>query len=150
MINKLENERLYKNKKEISSGPMIRDDTYIKMNKKQKELIIKKIEKILSSYGIKNYLFFGSFVNRNWFRDIDIVIFDKISERKVVEIAVKIESKIGIEVDIKRYVELPSPIKFSAITTGIGKIDDKTKASCMNFARVYMDFQEWFRVRNRL
>ncbi|MEM5868891.1 MAG: hypothetical protein QXL09_02995 [Candidatus Aenigmatarchaeota archaeon] len=132
----------------IANSLEIRDDIYIKMNKKQKMFVLKKIEKILSNYGIKNYLLFGSFLNRKWFRDIDIVIFDNIKEDKIIEISAKIESEIGIEVDIKHYKEIPLPVKFSLITSGVGKIDNKLRASSIDFVRSYIDFIEWFKARN--
>lgn len=106
-----------KNKVSLKCGARrIRDDVYIKMNNKEKKKTITIIDKIFSRYGIKNYLIFGFFVTRKYFLE-----------------------------DIKRFEELQAPIKFSAITKGIGRLNESLRTNCMKFALSYMDFQEWLR-----
>jgi len=112
---------------------------------KEKREIISKISKILSNYNIKNYLIFGSFVSRNYARDLDIVIFDNISEKKLAKITSILEQEIKIEIDLKKAEELKKPILFLAITKGIGNFDKKTRKNIFAMLSECLDFNEWLR-----
>jgi hypothetical protein len=90
-------------------------------------------------------LIYGSFIRRNYSRDSDIAVFDKISENKLNRIASSLEKKVGIEVDIRRFDELPEPIKYLVLTQGKGIIEGRFKKEAFDFLRVYMDFVEWLR-----
>jgi len=114
-------------------------------NEKEKRKIFELVKKELSRFGIKNFLAYGSFVKRNYLRDLDLVIFDKISEEKMNSIASSLEKKIKIEVDLRRFYELPEPIKYLALTQGKGRIEGKFRKEAFDFLRVYIDFVEWLR-----
>jgi predicted nucleotidyltransferase len=114
-------------------------------NEKEKRKIFELVKKELSRFGIKNFLVYGSFVKRNYLRDLDLVIFDKISEEKMNSIASSLEKKIKIEVDLRRFDELPEPIKYLALTQGKGRIEGKFRKEAFDFLRVYIDFVEWLK-----
>ena len=115
------------------------------LSEKEKKKIFEIAKNELENFGIKNFLIFGSFVKRNYIRDLDIVVFDRISEKKMNEIASHLEKKIKIEVDLKRFDELAEPIKFLALTKGIGNLDENLRGKCLEFVHSYMDFVEWLR-----
>jgi predicted nucleotidyltransferase len=123
----------------------IMEENYKTFNEKEKKKILNKISKVLKDYNIKNYSIFGSFVSRNYARDLDIVIFDNVNEKKLIEIAKILESKIGIEVDLKRANELKKPILFYAITKGIVNFDEKTRRNVFGLLNECLDFNEWLR-----
>jgi predicted nucleotidyltransferase len=114
-------------------------------NEKEKKKVFEVVKKELSKFGVKNFLIYGSFVRRNYSRDLDIAIFDKISENKLNKIASSLEKKVEIEVDIRRFDELPEPIKYLALTQGKGRIEGKFRKEVFDFLRVYIDFVEWLR-----
>jgi predicted nucleotidyltransferase len=114
-------------------------------NERGKKKVFEIVKKELSRFGVKNFLIYGSFVRRNYSRDLDIAIFDKISENKLNKIAGSLEKKIGIEVDIRRFDELPEPIKYLALTQGKGIIDERFRKEAFYFLRAYIDFVEWLR-----
>lgn len=105
------------------------------LNEKDKERI----------FGIKSFLIYGYFVKRNYSRDLDIVIFERMKENKLNEIASSLEKKVGMEVDLRIFDELPEPIKFLALTQGKGNIEGKFRRKAFDFLRVYIDFVEWLR-----
>jgi len=79
------------------------------LNEKDKERI----------FGIKSFLIYDFFVKRNYSRDLDIVIFEKMRKGKLNEI------------DLRRFEELPELIKFLSST------------QAFDFLRFYINFVEW-------
>jgi|YelNatPaOPRAMG01_1025707.scaffolds.fasta_scaffold57770_3 predicted nucleotidyltransferase len=114
-------------------------------DEKEKKKVFEIVKRELSRFGVRNFLIYGSFIRRNYSRDLDIAIFDKISENKLNKIASSLERKIGIEVDIRRFDELPEPIKYLVLTQGKGRIEEKFRKETFDFLRAYIDFVEWLR-----
>ena len=114
-------------------------------DEKEKKKVFEIMKRELSRFGVRNFLIYGSFIRRNYSRDLDIAIFDKISENKLNKIASSLERKIGIEVDIRRFDELPEPIKYLVLTQGKGRIEGRFKKEAFDFLRAYIDFVEWLR-----
>jgi len=112
-------------------------------NEKEKRKIFETVKKELSRFGIKSFLVYGSFVKRNYSKDLDLLVFDRISEERMNAIANTIEKKIKMEVDLRRFDELPEPIKYLAVTQGKGELEEKVRRRVFDFLRVYMDFVEW-------
>jgi predicted nucleotidyltransferase len=112
---------------------------------KEKKRVFETVKKELSKFGVRNFLIYGSFVRRNYSKDLDIAIFDKISGNKLNKIASSLEKKIGIEVDIRRFDELPEPIKYLVLTQGKGRIDKRLRKEAFDFLLAYSDFVEWLR-----
>jgi len=118
---------------------------YKTLTKKEKEKVLKIVDKTLKKLSINNYLVYGSFVNRNYFRDLDIAILDRASEDKLEKIANEIERKINIEVDLRKFSDLPEPIKFLAIVKGKIFCSEKVRSKLIRFVHVYSDFNEWLK-----
>jgi predicted nucleotidyltransferase len=114
-------------------------------NESEKKKVFEIVKNELSRFGVRNFLIYGSFVRRNYSRDLDIAIFDRISENKLNKIDSSLEKKVGIEVDIRKFDELPEPIKYLALTQGKGIIDEKFRKEAFDFLRAYIDFVEWLR-----
>jgi len=97
------------------------EEGYNKLSKKEKAKIEKIIEEFFNQQkDVDAYIIFGSFVNRNYFRDIDIAIISKkgISDSKAEKIGSELELKIKIPVDIKIFSKLPLKLKYQALKTG--------------------------------
>ena len=120
-------------------------EKYHKANKKKKERIKKIIERVMKKFKIKNYLIAGSFATRNYFKDIDIVILDKVSKKKMLKVWMELEKLIGIEIDLRSFDELNNLVKFSMITKSIKHVDKKTYARLVRFTYLYTDFAEWLK-----
>lgn len=132
---------------------------YIKLSKSEKEKIMKKISGVVGKYpSIKTTVAFGSFVTRKYFKDIDIAIVpsNKINEKKLEEIANKIEREIKIEVDLKDFTKLPLKLRFFVIKYGkIAKCEDprffqkirrETILSYLDFRHVEKFYEKrWFK-----
>lgn len=118
---------------------------YKVFSEREKRKIFEIVKDGLSRFGIRSFLIYGSFVKRNYSRDLDIVIFDRIKESKLNEIASSLEKKVGIEVDLRRFDKLPEPIKYLALTQGKGEIEEKFRKEAFDFLRVYIDFIEWLK-----
>ncbi len=114
-------------------------------SKKDKRKLLRIIDETMKSFGIRNYLIYGSFVKRKYFRDIDIAIVDKVNESKLTKLWDELEKKLGVEVDLRRYEELPEPIKFLAFCKGIRRLSKRKTRHLMRFAYVYMDVAEWLK-----
>jgi len=94
---------------------------YKKLSEEEKKKILRKLEKYFRKFRfVKGIIVFGSFVERSYFRDIDIVLLTggKINEERILEMIVELEKEIGIEVDIKVWEELPLSFKFEVLKKG--------------------------------
>jgi len=111
----------YATYKKVGYNIMRAEENYNKLSKKEKAKIEKAIEKFFKKQeDVDAYIIFGSFVNRNYFRDIDIAIISKkrISDLKVEKIGSELELKIKIPVDIHIFSRLPLKLKYQALKTG--------------------------------
>ena len=97
----------------------IKEKDYNKMSDEEKEKIKGIIRQIVKNYDfVESVIIFGSFVNRNYFRDVDIAIIGEAKEREIRKIETQIEKKIGLDVDVKSFEELPLTFKFSIFKYG--------------------------------
>ncbi|MDI6825986.1 MAG: nucleotidyltransferase domain-containing protein [Candidatus Aenigmarchaeota archaeon] len=96
------------------------EEVYRKLGEDEKKKVEETIAKILSKYKfIDAALIFGSFVTRKFFRDIDVaIVCEKVREKDLERIALEIEKKIKIPVDLKVLDELPLKLKFFVIRQG--------------------------------
>lgn len=76
------------------------------------------VEVIKKHKSVKGVIVYGSFVNRNYFRDIDLVLVGRVSEKEREKISSEIEKALGIEVDIKLFEELTPFFKFMSFKNG--------------------------------
>ena len=87
---------------------MLKFERYHRVTKEEKKRIVRIIDKTLSTFKkVKGYAIYGSFVTRNYFRDIDIAIFGKLNERELNKLASWLEKKLGIEIDVKLFDTYP-------------------------------------------
>jgi len=99
----------------------MRKTIYRRLSQREKEIIEKKIrKKIRKRRWVSGAYLFGSFVTRNYFRDIDILVIPrrKVPERFLESLAWEIEREIGIEVDVKDFNRVSPKIRFFAMAYG--------------------------------
>jgi len=94
--------------------------TYFSLNTEEKMKLISKIKEILSDNAqILLALVFGSFIELDSFRDIDIAVFmPNLSFKHILHLSVKLENELGIPVDIVPLNELPSKFKYHVLVKG--------------------------------
>ena len=92
---------------------------YRKLSKFKKREIEEKIVSLIKKYkSVKAIIAHGSFVTRKYFRDIDLILVGKISEKDKEKIGVELEKVLGIECDIRTLDELDTTFKFFAFKNG--------------------------------
>ena len=94
--------------------------TYFSLNTEEKMKLISKIKEILSDNAqILLALVFGSFIELDSFRDIDIAVYmPNLSFKHILHLSVKLENELGIPVDIVPLNELPSKFKYHILVNG--------------------------------
>ena len=120
---------------------------YRKISEKKKEKILQIIKKFFQKEKfVKECIVFGSFVKRNYFRDIDIGLVGNIDEDVISKFASRLERKLGVEVDIKIFDEMPAPVKFEVLKYGKFLLKNKKfKQYKYEFIKRYIDFVEWWK-----
>jgi predicted nucleotidyltransferase len=74
---------------------------YYRLSRDEKEALLKKIKEFLSRYDVDLAIVFGSFVEGEVFRDIDIAIYSHAMDMdKLLKISSELELELGIPVDI--------------------------------------------------
>jgi len=93
-----------------------------RFNRKEKEKIIKKIEKFVArNKRIRLAIIFGSLTTRDYVRDIDICISSnpKLNFKELLDLNAKIELELGIPVDLVELENLPVALQTSILRNGI-------------------------------
>lgn len=99
-------------------GKTVRKErSYFKLTEKEKLHIKNIIKDYLKRYKkIQAAFIFGSFVNRNYFQDIDIAIIGKLTMESISKLETELTKTTGFEVNIKSFDKLddiPDLFKFS-------------------------------------
>ncbi len=94
---------------------------YYKLTTKEKEEITQGIRRILVEDGrVLLALIYGSFIELDCFRDIDLAIYiPKYDLKTIFSIANKIEEEIGIPVDVIPIQEVDSKQKLHILRNGL-------------------------------
>ena len=93
---------------------------YYRFSKNEKEVLLKKIKEFLSRYDIDLAIVFGSFVEENVFRDIDIAIYSYAMDLdKFLKINSELELELGIPVDIVPLDQLNPIFRLKILRKGL-------------------------------
>ena len=127
---------------------MMTEFKYYELNEEEKKYILKKLREILS---IEEEIVFayvhGGFIERSFFRDIDVAVWIKSLEKAfyyTVNYSVKLEIKIGYPVDVHVLNEAPLPFKYHVFTRGklLFSKDEYLRSLIVNTTiREYLDFK---------
>jgi predicted nucleotidyltransferase len=93
---------------------------YYRFSKNEKEVLLKKIKEFLSRYDIDLAIVFGSFVEGDVFRDIDIAIYSYAMDiDKLLRIGSELELELGIPVDIVPLDQLNPIFRLKILRKGL-------------------------------
>jgi len=95
---------------------------FYKINQKEKDEIIKKLEKLLThEKRIRLAILFGSLTTRNHIRDIDLCIHStpKLNFKELLNLNAQIELDIGIPVDLVELTNLTLTFQTNILKDGI-------------------------------
>lgn len=96
-------------------------ETYKKLSRKKREEIERDIINYFKEIDfVDSVILFGSFVSRNYFRDIDIALIlnRKITDRVMDRMANELELKLKLPIDIRIFNDLPLKLQFYALKYG--------------------------------
>ena len=93
---------------------------YFSLNAEERAKLISKIKDVLSHDSqILLAIIFGSFIELDSFRDIDVAIYaPNVPLKHLLHLSVKLENELGIPVDIIPLNELPSRFKYHILVSG--------------------------------
>ena len=95
---------------------------YIKLSAKEKGKLLKNLKSRLRSNDEIMFAYVhGSFIEREFFRDIDVALWLKtphMAFNYTVDLSSKLEMELGIPIDIQVLNEAPLPFKFHVFTNG--------------------------------
>jgi len=121
---------------------------YHELRKKEKEFILERLkEKLHSEEEIVFAYVHGGFLERSFFRDIDVAIWIKSIEKAfyyTVDYSAKLELEIGFPVDIHVLNEAPLSFKYHVFTRGklLFSRDEYLRALVIDATiREYLDFK---------
>jgi len=99
---------------------------YYRMDQEEKRRIVEKLREALLAEGIKLAILFGSFIEMESFRDIDIAVYleDPQDLDRVLEIGVRLEEKLGIPIDIAPLQFLSPRFRLRVLTKGLPVIEE--------------------------
>jgi len=99
----------------------VRGFKYYSLSGKEKNKVINLIKEVLSKEKhVLLAIIFGSFIELSSFRDIDIAVYSlNTTLNYLVELAVKIEEKVKLPIDIVPINELPTKFKQYILTKGL-------------------------------
>ena len=88
---------------------------------RNKEEVLKKLRLILNSEEeVLLAIVFGSFVELNSYRDVDVAIYAKSKDLEyVAKLSARLELELGIPVDVVPLDEISSKFRYSVLVNGI-------------------------------
>jgi len=97
---------------------------YYRLSPREKKLLLKAMQDILEREGVTLAIVFGSFLELESFRDIDIAIYGRcLGLKDIFRISAKLERELKIPVDVVPMDRLPSKFRHRILTNGLVILD---------------------------
>lgn len=126
---------------------------YHRLPAKQRDEILKKMRRMLEEIGDILFAYVhGGFVERGFFRDIDVAVWLKDPDKAfyyTVNYSVKAEAELRLPIDIQVLNEAPLPFKYHVFTYGklLFSKDEKLRCSIIDVTiRQYLDLKQFERM----
>jgi len=105
---------------------LIEKYVYHTMSSSERALVMNKIREMLQKESIRLAIIFGSFIELNSFRDIDIAVYfrDEVSMDEMIKLANKLEEALGIPVDIVPLDEVEPRFRLNILRKGVVIIEE--------------------------
>ena len=92
---------------------------YYRLSPREKKLLLKEMQDILEREGVTLAIVFGSFLELESFRDIDVAIYERgLGLKDISRISAKLERELKIPVDVVPLDRLPSKFRHQVLTKG--------------------------------
>ncbi len=95
---------------------------YRRLPEEERRGILRRLRRRLGELdGVEFAYVHGGFLEREFFRDVDVAVWVRDPERALhyeVEVSVKLETELGLPVDLHVLNEAPLPFKYHVFTTG--------------------------------
>jgi len=104
----------------VSSHLLEEKYKYYSLGEEEKEAVLSRIREVLEKHDVKLAIIFGSFLNGDVFRDIDIAIYsEKLNLDELLKLGVELELGLGIPVDLAPLDNLPPKFRLNILRRGI-------------------------------
>lgn len=100
--------------------------TYYTLGEGERVKVISKIREVLAKEGVSLAVVFGSFVELDSFRDIDIAIYVRGGANidKVIELANELEEVLGVPMDIVPIDEVEPNFRLNILRRGVVVLEE--------------------------
>jgi len=99
---------------------------YCRMSPEEKRAIIEKLKEVLRAEGVRLAILFGSFVEADSFRDIDVAVYleDPQDLDRILELGAKLEGELGVPVDVAPLQALPPRFRLRVLIRGLPLVEE--------------------------
>jgi len=99
---------------------------YYRLSHEERSRVVEKLREALRAEGVKLAVLFGSFIEMNSFRDIDVAVYleDPGDLDRILELGAKLEEKIGIPIDVAPLQALPPRFRLKVLTKGLILVEE--------------------------
>ena len=98
---------------------MVEHYKYYRLNLERRELIIERIRAILEEEDVPLAILFGSFIDLDAFRDVDVAVYLRDSDPDhLLRLASRLEGELGFPVDVVPLNAVPSKFRHHILTKG--------------------------------
>ncbi|MCD6536720.1 MAG: DUF86 domain-containing protein [Thaumarchaeota archaeon] len=129
------------------------DLRYYRLSGAEKSEIVERVRELLAPIDKVVFAYLhGSFVEKEFFRDIDVAVWVSDPENAFqysVNLSVRLEVETGLPVDLQVLNEAPLPFKYRVLTKGklLLSRDEKLRARIIDeVTRMYLDYKEFLKV----
>lgn len=92
---------------------------YYRLNVKEKELVIRRIKAILEKEDVRLAILFGSFIELDAFRDVDVAVYLRSVElNHLLKLANRLEEELEFPVDVVPLNVIPSKFRHHILVKG--------------------------------
>ena len=98
---------------------MIEHYKYYRLSLEERELIIERIRAILKEEGVPLAILFGSFIELDAFRDVDVAVYlRRVDPDHLLRLANRVEGELGLPVDVIPLNTVSSKFRHHILTKG--------------------------------
>ena len=94
---------------------------YYRLSQEEKKRVVEKLREALADEGVRLAILFGSFLEPDSFRDVDIAVYleDPEDLDRILKLGSKLEEKTGLPVDIAPLQALPPKHRLKILAKGL-------------------------------
>ena len=104
----------------MSSHSLEGEYKYYSLDEREKKVVLSRLRKVLERHGVGLAILFGSFLDWDAFRDVDVALYsEELDFDKLLKLGAELELELGMPVDLVPLDQLPPKFRLEVLRRGL-------------------------------